>query len=111
MRRRSKLTQWLRSRSQKRSVVFGAVWYSEENWRKVKASAIDPERFEASYTEWLLMASNMFQNFADQGMKAEKVCVDANAFLAWCLAHAKKNEAAARSDYVAELKRRAALGD
>lgn len=103
-----RLPPWLKSRRQMRSVVFGVVWYSEENWAKVKASAVDPERFEASYAEWLLMANDTFQKFADHGIKAEKVLVDSDALLAWCLAHVKKNDAAARSKYVAELQSRAA---
>lgn len=111
MKPRPKLPPWLQSRRQTRAVVFGVVWYSEENWGKVKASAVDPERFEASYAEWLLMANDAFQKFADHGMKAEKVRVDSDALLAWCLAHVKKNDASARSEYVAELQSGAAPGD
>lgn len=31
-------------------------WYAEPEWAKVKAAAADPERFEATFAEWVDMS-------------------------------------------------------
>jgi hypothetical protein len=68
----------------------------------VKAAAVDPERFEATYAEWVAMVEDALKNFLAAGMVAQKVFVDSNELLAWCLLHGKSNDAAARAQFVSQ---------
>lgn len=87
-----------------RAVAVGIVWYdSEEQWRKVKDSATDPERFEATYPEWIVMVEESLQRMLVAGLVAEKVTVSADELLAWCLVHGKANDAGARAQFVSSV--------
>lgn len=80
---------------------MGIVWYdSEEQWRKVKDSATDPERFEATYPEWIVMVEETLKRMLFAGVVAEKVTVNAEELLAWCLVHGKANDAGSRAQFV-----------
>ena len=37
-------------------MVIGLTWYTEDSWAEVKASATDPESFEASFAQWKAVA-------------------------------------------------------
>lgn len=86
-------------------VVLGVSWYTEEEWAKVRAAATDPEKFEASYQEWLAMVESTISEMRTPGVTVEKCYIESAAFLAWCLAHGRPNDAAARAAYVAEAER------
>lgn len=77
-------------------------WYSESEWALVKASATDPERFEATYDDWARMAEETLPNFLAAGIVAKKEYINANELLAWCLARGKQNDASARAEFVSE---------
>jgi len=82
--------------------VMGVVWYSAPEWARVKAAAADPERFEATYEEWTATAGASLAELRRAGAVPKKVDVGASALLAWCLAHDRPNDAAARAQYVSE---------
>ena len=86
-------------------------WYTESEWAKVKASAIEPERFESSYSEWMHMANESLSNLRAVGIMAEKFEVNADALLAWCLARGKTNNAASRAEFVSEQSSRPSARD
>lgn len=79
--------------------VFGVAWYTEEQWGHVKASAVDPERFEATYAQWVEMVESTLKDFRLAIGNPIKVNVDANELAAWCLVHGKRNEASARAEF------------
>jgi hypothetical protein len=85
--------------------AFGVTWYTETEWSRVKAVATDPERFESSFNEWVAMAESALLDLHKAGIQAEKFLVNANDLLAWCLAHNKENNAAARAEFVSEQMR------
>ncbi|WP_157266176.1 hypothetical protein [Azohydromonas aeria] len=78
------------------------VWYTREEWGKVKASAVDAEVFEATYDEWLAMAEEAVQEWKIAGLNIEKVLVKADEFAAWCIVHGKPNNGASRSEFVVQ---------
>jgi hypothetical protein len=82
--------------------AVGVVWYSEQEWAKVKATAADAEVFENSYAEWLDMAEKAMLEVQVLGLKVEKVFVQADELRAWCLAHGKPNNGASRAEYVSQ---------
>ena len=78
-------------------------WYTEGNWTKVKASAIDSARFEETYKEWTEMAEKALQDLRKAGVNAEKFIINSEELLAWCLAHDKVNNAASRAEFVSQM--------
>jgi hypothetical protein len=100
-----KLPPWLQPK-QRRQVKVGVTWYSEDQWLLVKAAAVDPERFEETYAEWVAMAEESLKNMLAAGIVAERAPIVASDLLAWCLAHGKENSAASRAQYVSYVQSR-----
>jgi hypothetical protein len=85
--------------------VVGVGWYTEPEWASVKAAAADPELFEESFSEWVAMAEEALARMRVSGMEPRKVLVKSSELLAWCLAHAKVNNAPSRAEFVSEQMR------
>ena len=103
MKAKHKLPPWLRPKTLPSEVTVAVGWYTEGNWAKVKASAIDSDRFEDTYKEWTEMAEKAFRDFRKAGVNAEKFNIDSEKLLAWCLAHGKANSATSRADFVSQI--------
>jgi len=84
------------------SQVFGVAWYTESEWSRVKATAADSEVFEPSFKEWVAMAEEALTEMQRSGIFPEKVLINSNELLAWCLLHNKENNAPARAEFVSE---------
>ncbi len=85
-----------------RPVVIGVSWYSEAEWAKVKTIAADPERFEATFAEWVDMADEALVEIRRTGVDPVKVLVTAGELVAWCLLRKKVNDASTRAEFVRE---------
>ena len=103
MKAKHKLPPWLRPKTLPSELTVAVGWYTEGNWTKVKASAIDSSRFEETYKEWTEMAEKAFRDFRKAGANAEKFNIDSDKLLAWCFAHGKANSAASRADFVSQV--------
>ncbi len=97
------LPPWLRSRPGPRPLKVGVTWYTEDQWRLVRAASTDAERFEETYIEWVAMAEQSTKNMLAAGIVTERVPVIASELLAWCLTHGRENNAAARSEFVSQV--------
>jgi hypothetical protein len=106
-----KLPPRLRQEKRKPVTKVGVTWYTEEQWLQVKLNSVDPDRFEATYAEWLEMAEKTLKKFLAARVIAEKVLINAEELETWCIAQGKKNNAAARSEYVSEELFRSHYGD
>lgn len=106
MKPKNKLPPWLKPKSAPTKTVVGVGWYTEDDWAKVKATAVDAERFEDTYAEWVQMAERAFAELRAAGVAAERSYVKASELLAWCLAHSKRNDGAARAEFVSEQGRK-----
>jgi hypothetical protein len=84
------------------ATVCGVVWYTPEGWARLKATASDPDNFEATFAEWLEMAEAAMVQISRTGLSVRKVLLDPDEFQAWCLRNRERNEASARSKYVNE---------
>ena len=102
MRPSNKRPPWLKPKVELPKVKLYVAWYSAVEWRKVKEASVDSDRFEASYAEWQAMAEGALKDLHAAGLVADKFQVHAAPLLAWCLAHAKVNDAAARAEFVAQ---------
>ena len=98
----NKRPPWLKPKVELPKVKLYVAWYSAGEWRKVKEASVDSDRFEASYAEWQAMAEDALKDLHAAGLVADKFHVHAAPLLAWCLAHAKVNDAAARAEFVAQ---------
>ena len=107
MKSKHTLPPWLRPKTPTPKLAVGVGWYTEFEWAKVKAAAADPERFESTYEEWIHMANESLANLRATGIIAEKTYVNADALLAWCLAHNRPNDGASRAEFVSEQGRTA----
>ena len=87
------------------ALQVGVGWYTEEEWLKVRAAAVDPELFGATYAQWVEMAEQSLTQMRARGINAAKAYVTADKLLAWCLAHGKPNNGASRAEFVSEQAR------
>jgi len=84
------------------AVVIGVGWYTPSEWERVKATAIDPDVFEDSFSEWESMADDSFALERKRYPNAVKVFIDADELLAWCHLRAQANNSGARSEFVVQ---------
>ena len=80
-------------------IVLGVAWYTEEQWTRVKASAVDPELLENTYAEWVKMAEDALKDIRRAVRDPIKIMVDASELAAWCLVHGKPNDSSARAEF------------
>ena len=92
-------------------VQFSVGWYTEQEWAKVRAAAVDPELFESTYAQWVEMAEQSLIQMRAQGLNAEKSYVIADKLLAWCLARGKPNNSASLVSVVTRSSRPASRPD
>lgn len=92
----------LRAKKQSRAIEVGVVWYTEETWGKVKLNSVDPDRFEATYAEWLVIANSAFALMVKNGVNARKFFVDAEELFTYCLLQNRQNDSDSRASFVAE---------
>lgn len=87
------------------AVQFSVAWYAEQDWAKVRAAAVDPQLFEATYAAWLEMAEQALAEMRVRGIIAKRFHITADKLLAWCLAHGKPNNSASRAEFVSQQAR------
>jgi hypothetical protein len=107
MKRKHNLPPWLKPKAPARTLQVGVGWYTADERQKVKASATDPERFEATFEEWLAMAEESLAQLRANGINAEESYVVASELLAWCLAKGRSNDASSRAEFVSQQGRKA----
>ncbi|GAB3661593.1 hypothetical protein [Ramlibacter alkalitolerans] len=86
-------------KAQRENVRVSVAWYSEEQWARVKASAVDPELFEATYPEWVKMAEDALREIRAAIGNPIMIDIDADELAAWCLVHGKQNDSSARAEF------------
>lgn len=82
---------------------IGIVWYTEEEWRKMKAISSDSEIFEDSFKEWEEMAIKTIVDMKANGIVGTKVFIKSDEFIVWCKIHSLPKDAASRSKYVTDI--------
>jgi len=107
MKPKHEVPPWLKPKKPGASTDVGVGWYTEEEWSKVKAAAVDAERFEATYAEWLQMAEEALRELGASGISVEKTYIKAQELLAWCLVRNKANNGAARAEFVSQQRAKA----
>ncbi|MBD8532712.1 MULTISPECIES: hypothetical protein [unclassified Massilia] len=83
-------------------MVVGIGWYIEPEWARMKATAIDFDVFEDSFSEWESMASDNLKLVRKANPNTVKVFIRADEFFTWCHLRALTNIAETRAEFVAE---------
>lgn len=82
--------------------VVGVAWYTSSEWSRVKAASADPERFEESFEEWLVVAEDALVKLMSAGVSAERFLVNADDLAKWCVENRLENNSSARARFVSE---------
>ena len=80
----------------------GVVWYTKDEWGKMKDICIDKERFEETYEDWEAMVARTVAEMKKAGLKAIKVYVTADEFRDWCAHYSYPMDASSRSRFIVE---------
>ena len=81
----------------------GIVWYTEEEWQKMKNISSDREIFENSFIEWEQMANESLVGMKANGLVATKVFINTDEFILWCKIHSMELDSSSRSKYITEV--------
>ena len=111
MKPKHKLPPWLARSKQRQDLVIGVVWYTATEWERTKLNSVDPEKFEETYDDWLMVVEKAIREFGASGLNVQKSFIISQALMAWCIAKGKENNAASRSEYVASQEYAAANTD
>ena len=82
--------------------AVGVVWYREADWPRLRARLADADELPDTYPEWLASAEGLLAQLRRDGIAAERVPLDPDAFAAWCAAQGLAPDARARSRYAGE---------
>lgn len=80
-----------------------AFWCRDEaTFLRLKQIITDPERWPATYAEWLQRANEHFAETKKRGLVTTKINVDPDAFVAWCQINSRVADVRSRSLYATE---------
>ncbi|HEU4678406.1 MAG TPA: hypothetical protein VFS35_02720 [Terrimicrobiaceae bacterium] len=99
MKKRRAFEQLRAKKAQGEELMLGVAWYTEEQWARVKARAVDSELFEATYAEWVRMAEDALADIRREVGNPTKIYVEADELAAWCLVHGKRNDSSSRAEF------------
>ena len=100
--RQQPILQRLKAKKRSQTLLIGVTWYTEETWDLVKASASDPEVFEASFVKWKAVAISARREFQRAGVRAVEFHIIPLKFSAWCMLNNRENNAQSRAEFVSE---------
>lgn len=81
--------------------VMGVAWYSRDQWKHLCDIAEDRDQLEEAYKEWEDKAEKSVRVFKEKGIHAEKVYVDINELVDWCVENKYPVNSESRSTFVA----------
>ena len=89
-------------KAQRNDLRLGVAWYSEDQWARVKASAVDADLLEPTYPEWVKMAEDALKEIRRGVGNTIKIHIDADELAAWCLVRGKPNDSSARAEFASK---------
>ncbi len=100
--KRAVMFRSLRAKHRQQAMIVGVVGYTAETWAQVKATATDPQCFEASFEKWKDVAVAARREFQRGGVQAVEYQIEPQVFADWCLQHQQQNDSKARAEFVSE---------
>jgi hypothetical protein len=87
------------SHAGKGPIAVGLAWFRRDEWPQLLASAVDRDRLEDTYDEWLRDAQKLLLDMATRGVAIEKVDVTVAELLAWCRHENRPLDGEARASF------------
>jgi hypothetical protein len=91
-------------------VVTGIAWYRRDQWTRLRELAVDADKLEESYEDWLAGAQKTLVQMAIAGVRAQRVDIDIDELARWCRADGRPLDSAGRAAFVASQLRLAHEG-
>jgi hypothetical protein len=83
-------------------VILGVSWYTREQYDRLLELADDRDNLEDTYDEWQASAEKMMVKLSKPGVLPRKVHINVEELVAWCKAHNRPINGAARTMFVAD---------
>ncbi|MBO6635497.1 hypothetical protein [Parvibaculum sp.] len=74
-------------------------WYNRDSYERIRALMADGERFPPDFETWSSEADRSRRARARHGEVVYRVIIDPDDFVAWCSAHERAADDAAREEY------------
>ncbi len=84
-----------------KEMVIGIGIYRREQWHRLLETAVDSHILEKTYDEWLEVLDTSIDKIRTQGLEPELVEIDVEELLLFCEKEGIKNDAKARSRFIA----------
>jgi hypothetical protein len=84
------------------NTILGVAWYTREQYERLLELANDRDNLEDTYEEWQATAEKMMVKLSKPGVLPRKVHIDVEELVAWCKAHNRPVDGAARTAFVAD---------
>ena len=83
------------------ATVIGVVWYRPEQWEIMRNVAVDRDKLEDTYAEWLMDAERAVKQLQQRGLRVIKVDIEVADLMLWCENQRFPLDGEARSKYTA----------
>ncbi len=84
------------------NTILGVAWYTHEQYERLLELANDRDNIEDTYERWQATAEKMMVKLSKPGVLPRKVHIDVEELVAWCKAHNRPVDGAARTVFVAD---------
>jgi hypothetical protein len=85
--------------SQPENLEVAMAWYRREQWPLLRAMSADADQLEATYDEWLAIATQHVRDLEARGILVQKIEVDAEGLTRWCESEGRTVDGEARAEY------------
>ncbi len=90
-----------KSKANSPSAVIGVAWYRPDQWEIMRNVAVDRDKLEDTYTEWLADVERLVKQLEQQGLRVIKVDIEVADLMLWCESQQIPIDGKARSNYAA----------
>ena len=82
--------------------LVALAWYTQDEWKKLRAAATDVDNLEATYDEWVAHACMALKEAESAGLEVVKVVVRIDELVAWCKENGLAMDGRSRARFAAE---------
>jgi len=83
-------------------MVLGVAWYEPEQWERLLDISADRDELEATHAEWERNAVQSMKRLSRGGVWLEKVTVDLEELVQWCLSRNLPVDGKSRAAFASE---------
>src|SRR5437867_4031847 len=84
------------------NVRVGLGWYRPEQWTRLLEVSVDRDALEDTHAEWAKGAAEAMRELRARGVTVEKIDVEVEELVQWCLDRGLMVDSRARSNFAAE---------